>query len=74
METKIREIEKDDVWVSIGDLMVHVFRTDEGVIADIWGKPKKGGPIESIASTYAYFDEVRPWPIPQGSRAENDNE
>ena len=51
-------LQASDVWVEVGNLWVHVIKTDEGAIADIWSGEEAlaDGPI---TSAYAYFNEAR---------------
>lgn len=43
------------VWITVGKLSVHIIRTDEGVVCDIY--PLGDESTDSIASTYAFDDE-----------------
>jgi hypothetical protein len=47
--------EQDSVWIEIDSLACYLRRTDEGVVVDIYKNGKEME--ESIASTYAFFDE-----------------
>ena len=43
------------VWITVNSVSVHLKRTDEGVVVDLY---KKGEEHEdSVASTYAFFNE-----------------
>jgi hypothetical protein len=44
------------VWISAGPFSVHVIRTDEGVVADIYARGRELEPC--LAGTYAYDDEA----------------
>lgn len=41
-------------WVRMGEFMVHLYFTDEGIVADI----DVHGDVDSIASTYAFFEDA----------------
>ena len=47
----------DGAWIVLGNLVAHVFGTDEGVIVDITGAHDDADTM-SIASTYAHFAEA----------------
>lgn len=52
------EVDGDSLWVDIKKHTVHLKRTDEGVVVDIFMKPKKGEEFDDpIASTYAFDNE-----------------
>lgn len=46
----------DKVWITVEKLSIHIHKTDEGVVVDIWplGCEDADGPV---ASTYAFFEE-----------------
>jgi len=55
---RLRESRKaDGVWIALGELVAHVFGTDEGLIVDLTGA-QDGADVEPLASTYAFFAEV----------------
>ena len=43
-------------YVEVGPLTVHIVRTDEGVVADIWGHEEDDEPL---GSTWAEFNEAQ---------------
>jgi hypothetical protein len=55
---RLRESRKaDGAWIVLGNLVAHVFGTDEGMIVDITGT-QDNADVEPIASTYAFFAEA----------------
>ena len=46
---------EEGVWIKEGSLLIHVHRTDEGVVVDLW--PFCWVADGPIASTYAFFSE-----------------
>ena len=55
---QLRECRRaDGAWIVLGNLVAHVFGTDEGVIVDITGAYDDAD-VEPLASTYAFFAEV----------------
>ena len=47
----------ENVWIQVGDILdVHIRRTDEGVVVDIWGGQEE---TEPITSTWALFNESK---------------
>lgn len=47
----------EGAWIVLGNLVAHVFGTDEGMIVDITGA-QDDAKVEPIASTYAFFAEA----------------
>jgi hypothetical protein len=47
--------DQDEAWIAVKDFNVHIHKTDEGVVVDIWGQKRDDAPI---ASTYAFDAEV----------------
>jgi len=45
----------NSVWIAVDKLVVHVIRTDEGVVADIYPENTE---CEALASTYAFTNEA----------------
>jgi hypothetical protein len=55
---RLRESRRaDGAWIVLGNLVAHVFGTDEGLIVDLTGS-QDGADVEPLASTYAFFAEV----------------
>jgi len=55
---RLRESRKaDGAWIVLGELVAHVFGTDEGVIVDLTGA-QDDAETAPLASTYAFFAEV----------------
>ncbi len=48
--------EAEGVWIRVNNLDVHLRRTDEGVVVDLY--PGDQPDTESLASTYAHFSEA----------------
>jgi hypothetical protein len=48
--------EAEGVWIRVNNLDVHVRRTDEGVVVDLY--PGDQPDTESLASTYAHYSEA----------------
>jgi|GEM_PF-3338153 len=46
----------DGFWVTVDNISVHVVRTDEGVVVDLY--PLKHEDLVPLASTYAFFAEA----------------
>ena len=46
----------DGIWVEVDNIDVHIIRTDEGVIADLWSNEREDD--EPMTSTYAHFNEA----------------
>ena len=46
----------DNAWITVGSISVHVVRTDEGIVVDLY--PKAGEMSEALASTYLFFAEA----------------
>jgi len=46
----------DSTWITVDNLHVHLIRTDEGVVVDVF-KGKLEPYDDPITSTYAYFNE-----------------
>jgi len=60
-ETLEYELEGDDhAWITVGNLSVYIKKADEGVAVDIY--PKDGEDDESIAGTWALFQDAEPIP------------
>lgn len=59
-DTQLKDFAYDLVdgagWFNVQNVSIRIVSTDEGVLVDIY--PKDGGMISSIASCYAFFDEV----------------
>lgn len=52
------DTEEGDLWVSAFGFDIHILKTDEGVVVDVW--PKEDGVTdEPLVSTYAFIDEAR---------------
>lgn len=45
----------DDAWIRIKNFNVHLHKTAEGIVVDIWGNSENDAPI---TSTYAFDSEV----------------
>lgn len=56
------KLKEDGCWISVGQLSVHIIKTDEGVVVDVYGLRHEAD--DAIASTRATFDEAD-----QGGRA-----
>ena len=55
---RLRESRKaGGAWIALGNLVAHVFGTDEGVIVDLTGA-QDDAETAPLASTYAFFAEV----------------
>lgn len=55
------DVEQEDksVWVKINNIDVHIVETDEGVVVDMYARPKEGEDFgEPISSTWATFAEA----------------
>ena len=48
---------EDDVWIIVGSLHVHVIRTDEGVVYDVYTPVENI--LEQIGGGYTFFEETR---------------
>lgn len=46
----------DGVWITVNNISVHIIKTDEGVVVDLY--PAKKENDNPIASTYAHFTEA----------------
>lgn len=46
----------DSIWITVDNISVHVRRTDEGVIADLYALGRETDPC--LAGTYAFFAEA----------------
>ena len=46
------------VWLTVGNISVRVYKTDEGVVCDMWPLNSEDG--EPLATTYAFFHEAEP--------------
>jgi hypothetical protein len=47
---------QQDLWVTVNNIDVHIVRTDEGVVVDMWPLGQEGG--TSMATTYAFFQDA----------------
>jgi len=47
----------ESAWVTVGAISVYIKKTDEGVVVDLY--PTGDEMNDSIASTYAFFDEAK---------------
>jgi len=56
------KLKEDGCWIAVGQLSVHIIKTDEGVVVDVYGLHHEAD--DAIASTQATFDEAD-----QGGRA-----
>lgn len=53
----VADLEKNEsLWLTVGPASLHIKRTDEGVVVDIYGKGCESE--ECIASTYAFDSEL----------------
>lgn len=48
-------LESDSCWITVKNMSVHIVKTDEGVVVDIYPLGSEDG--EAITSTYAYDGE-----------------
>lgn len=46
------------LWLTVANASLHIKRTDEGIVVDIW--PKGREDQEPVASTYAFDSELDP--------------
>jgi hypothetical protein len=46
----------DNAWITVGNISVHIVRTDEGVVVDLY--PKAAEMSEAMMSTYLFFAEA----------------
>lgn len=46
------------LWLTVANASLHIKRTDEGIVVDIW--PKGREDEEPVASTYAFDSELDP--------------
>jgi hypothetical protein len=50
------ELVGERCFIDVGPISVHIARTDEGVVVDLWGHEDDENPL---ASAYAYYAEVQ---------------
>jgi len=49
-------LEGDGVWITVKNISVHIIKTDEGVVADLWALGDEDG--EPLTSTWLMFAEA----------------
>ena len=47
----------EDTWVEVKEFSIHIIRTDEGVVVDVYAKGYED--CNAIASAYAFDNEVK---------------
>jgi hypothetical protein len=53
----VADLDKNEsLWLTVGLASLHIKRTDEGIVVDIWAKGAEDE--EPIASTYAFDSEL----------------
>lgn len=50
--------EEDSVWITVNNISVHIIRTDEGVVVDLY--PLSEEDCDPVAGTWATFQECLP--------------
>jgi len=48
----------DNAWITVNNISVHIVRTDEGVVVDLY--PKDGEMNNALAGTWLHFQDAEP--------------